>query len=623
MKEKIYEKIGSQVEVGSKEKELEKMNTVPEFSIIHNVTITINRNGNIEARQLNNRVFISDAQKKILKKIFYESNATMLNIPYDKTQLLLQDELTINDIIVDPVNIFLFSSKGLVAGEKMTSLYPSEGIWTIADWLSRHNSVVAPICVDPNMITDQQVENLINEYNDDALSIYAFSVLPVNLENDLHFISKIKNIDSNSIVIAGGIGSEALSLLPTKNSKKGVEHATDIDLVIPGTGVIEMSEIITLIHNKNIVDKKSLIDNFGEINTRIHELFDEDSFATFLEDLRYSRELATTHFIPFERGDIVHNTTYAEFNAINRDENMPNVVSVLTDNRCDQKCFFCSSPKQKVFDNVLDAIHSVREKTSKADIIVFNNNDLSNNPTDIIELCQQMIMSGINQPKHGKLRANRFLPDLYDALVKANFVRLGVGVESFSQEMRIFIGKGNFSNKTIDQNLSYMLEKNIRPEINLILFLPRESDQTLKLTVMEALKWIKKGAWILPVMGLYAVPNSPAVMKILSKDNAKEKIEFKEIYLKNQEDSLLFPDKWKTSEHMTKLHDYTLLKRDELIKYFSTKYDKSLSVPIRSFAVIASLAHYYKITGYVTSQDLYSSMDSYVKENIDIGYIHI
>jgi radical SAM superfamily enzyme YgiQ (UPF0313 family) len=605
-------------EIFEKNKEM-----ISELSIKHNITIDIN-NGEVEARQLNNGIFLSENQKEYIQSTFLNVGYTSFNIPYNKVSLLLKKRLKTQDVIVNPVNVILFSSKGLVAGEKMTSIYPSEGIWTIADWLSRHNAVVAPICVDPNMINDEQIENVIDRYsNNNGVSIYAFSILPVNLENDLQFISRVKASNDNSVVIAGGIGSESLSILPTKKMNRGVETSTDIDLVISGTGVTEISDIMSLIYTGDIIDRASLRERFNEISKKIHNSFDESNFSVFLDDLRYSRELVATHFIPFERPDIVHNITYTKFNSINKRKDAPNVVSILTDNRCDQKCFFCSSPKQKVFENVTAAAHAVKEKTSDADIIVFNNNDLSNNPVDTIKLCEQMKKDNIDQPKHGKLRANRFLPELYDAMADVNFVRVGVGVESFSQEMRTFIGKGNFSNEMIDKNLNYMLKKNIRPEINLILFLPKETDQTLRVTITKALHWIEKGAWILPVMGLYAVPNSPAVMKMLSRKGSEKKIKFKEIRIDGQEDILLFPDKWRTSLDMDKLYQQILSKRDELIEYFSLKYKKPLAVPIRAFIVIAALAQYYKVKKYISDKELYDSIDLYIQKNIDIEYIHI
>jgi len=132
MKEKITSNIKKQVESNEIERkkegiEMREGEVVPEFSVIHNITVDV-QGKKIEARQLNNRIFISDKQKDILRSISHKLGATTFNIPHDKATLLLKEKLQLHDVIVNPINIILFSSKGLVAGEKMTSFYPSEGI---------------------------------------------------------------------------------------------------------------------------------------------------------------------------------------------------------------------------------------------------------------------------------------------------------------------------------------------------------------------------------------------------------------------------------------------------------------------------------------------------------------
>mgnify|MGYP001571535646 CR=1 FL=1 len=592
------------------------------LSIAHNITVE-NDGSHISTRQINNPVFLPKDEQKTLIKLSSEIESKIFNIPAKNIPKLLDGTINSSEVITDPVSIILLSSLGLLNKSEWTSNQPSEGIWVLAEWLERNEASASPICIDPNLITEGELEKVLSSYKSNTgLTVLGFSLLPVNLKNDIEFIQKVKNIIPESLVLAGGIGSDSLNFLSSTEGKKGVTNILPIDLIIPGNGVLEIEKIIKGVHDGRIINRETLISFYEETLESLHNI-EESKFEEVLNEVQKSRETVHQHFIPETRSDLVHNISYQKANEAWTDGKSLNIVPVLIDNSCDQNCYFCASPKSSMFSSIDQAVEHIANKTKNAKVIAFNDNDLSNKPAQTTELCKKMKERGITQQKHGKIRANRYIPELLDSLAEAGFVRIAIGVESFSQYIRSSLGKKDFTEENIQKTLNHLLRVGIRPEINLILFSPKETEETLKETAVKSIEWLNKGAMLYVTLGLFATPNSPGVLTILKNEHVSKKIKYEKVVVPEAKDSLLIPYQWRATEGMTNLEEIILKKRVETINMLSENYQIKTSVPIEAYITISLLAHYFLIDGYQKESGTIDKIITYAKKESGNQYVSI
>src|SRR5690606_30064641 len=102
-----------------------------------------------------------------------------------------------------------------------------EGMWVLAEWLAKHSHTASPLCIDPNMFANTQVllNKIASFVNDRDTVVFGFSMLPVNLRNDLALFSEIQHRFPLAKKVVGGIGSDSLQWLPTKDGKAGIDAA--------------------------------------------------------------------------------------------------------------------------------------------------------------------------------------------------------------------------------------------------------------------------------------------------------------------------------------------------------------------------------------------------------------
>ncbi|MCB9140357.1 MAG: hypothetical protein H6642_18635 [Caldilineaceae bacterium] len=590
------------------------------FSQRHNVTIFRDDSLKIRARQVNNEIAINPDQEIMIHDLMKHQNIQRFNIAPKHLHAFTECTLAENDIILDPIPVVLVSSYGLLGNSKWTSSQPSEGIWVLAEWLSRVTPVVAPICIDPNLIHRHQYDKIIEKLNDKSPNfLFGFSVLPVNLENDAELICRSSRLAPQSFRVVGGIGSESLSMLPVEGGEFGLENALPVDIIIPGVAIYELVEIVTALYEGMIKTRNDLRDFTFD---KSHELY-KDAEADFTKAINWSREMARSQFIPFERSDMFHENSYKEANKASYVGDSSTIVSVLTDNQCSQGCYFCASPKQRVFANTMDASEHVKRKSIGADILAFNNNDLANDPRATIELCNEMIRSNIAQPKHGKMRVVSYEPELIITLARANFVRIAVGIESFSEEVRNRLGKRSFTEEAITKTLDHLLAVGIRPEINLILFSPHESIESLRVTTCQAVEWVNKGATIYATFGLFATPNSPGTMKWLRDKQQSNRIEYRAVKKDGMTKTLFIPHQWRASSEIEAICSTISAQRTRVIDQFERQYGKKLSVPIEAYIAIALLGHHFSINGYSDREVALGKIDAYLRSEIENQYISI
>ncbi len=597
------------------------------FSREHNVTIHFDGT-NITARQINNAVPLSDQQIANLRSLFTESKgARVINVAPGSMAEFEQGNLTLENVVFNPANFIFVSSYGLLNDAKWTSNRPSEGMYVIAEDLTRNVPGATAMCLDPNMFgsLDEFIQALSRFADDTPNTVIGFSVLPVNLRNDAKAICKVQEAFPNAIKVAGGIGSDSLDLLPTKSGKKGITHALPLELVIQGVSVLEMRAIADAIKQGEIRSKDDLATWADRYNLK--GLYDNVDGYLIQRRILQARETVKAKFIPQNHRDIVHPRSYTEANKDAVEGRTHSIVDLLTDNQCEQGCSFCAVPKYKVFASREEELAYILEVSRSGQILAFNNNDLANDPKKTIWLCEQMQQAGRNQPKHGKMRIISYKPDLIKALSDANFVRMAVGVESFSSEVRSRLSKKDFIDDAIRATLEEMIRLGIIPEINLMLFNQHDTIDTLRQTVVESLKWLEKGATIYATFGVFATPNSPSVHRLLEQERLsviQEKIHLEEIYLPGMKEALLYPTQWKAGQpDVEELRARVARKRLDVLEGLEDRHGKAASVPSEAYTAIALLAHEFGLDGFVDEEEARQKIEKYYLQMLDKEYISI
>lgn len=384
-----------------------------------------------------------------------------------------------------PFRVLFVSSVGILDEPNQTIAVPSAGVWRLACYLTSDLDFVDVMVCDPNLgglrILDDLLEN--NEFD-----LVGVSLIPANIRNDLELMEKIRKDQPKSVLIAGGVNS--FSFLQWK-------HFADlpIDALIIGPGEMALGELILKLRKEPGYSK-----NFfrGKRPVIIEPKLMDTVFA-FDE-----------HIMPFGDGDCVHPVGYSS-----------RILYYKFSNFCPESCFWCVSPKDDLREsNPIVAVADLEKRLQidqHADISFIDNN-LTAHPKFIKRACEIMSRRRIKTiRKHGKLTINGVDEDLLGALQKAGFVRLAFGIESFSEEVREGLGRF-FDNNLIERVLSSVLKKNMRPEINLILFSPFENIQSLAHTLQASSDWVEENdCFIMIVLGLHGVigtQNVPSGLKI-------------------------------------------------------------------------------------------------------------
>ena len=601
---------------------------VPRVYETHAITIQRNAHSSsgLLARQLNSQL---NLEHKVLQQVlhFFDDNKHhSLTIPAEAVNSFVSGNLDLESVILNPVHLFFLSSYGLLNGSMWTSNVPSDGMWTLSDWVARYTPQATVLCVDPNMFTsfDAVADKIVELTPEGALPMLGFSLLPVNLQNDLMLISQLKQRFPSSTFMAGGIGSDSLSLIPTKSGKVGIEHASPIDFVIPGVAVLELSILLQYMYLVESSDYNSELSDF--MATSFLSLYTHENWDEVSTKLMQSRTSAKNNFIPIGFNDLVHSTSYAEANAQAVIGDTTGSTTLLTDNRCDQNCSYCAVPKSQMFDTKEQELDYILSSGRGADIISFNNNDLANFPDKTIWLCEQMYEQGLHQPKHGKMRIVSFNESLIRALAKANFKRIAVGVESFDDVVRGRLSKPDFGTNDIQDSLELMLRLGITPEINIIAFNQFDTLSSLEFTTRQLIDWVDMGATAYVTFGTFATLNSPSILKLLRKnkiDVLQKKVHMQEVHFDGMSDALLFPTQWKTSEEVEEVRQFVEMRRHSLIKILEIETGKKVSVPIEAYVAVALLAQWFTIDGFKSDEEVMEKVYTYFYKMAHEEYISI
>ena len=590
------------------------------LSADHGLTVERTAAGQVLARQINGRVDLSPAQTANLVQAIGDRRSDRFSVPTEHMPRLMTASLASEHLIAEPLPVIFLSSHGLLNRSRWSSSQPSDGIWLLAEWLSRRVAVAAPCCIDPNLITTARLDEVLASFAGDRRILVGYSALPVNLQNDVALICHVKELLPQATLVVGGIGSEALSWLPTASGRMGIETLSVVDAVIPGPAVLELEAVTRALFAGEVRDGAELRRFLSE---RAANLYLPEEWQAVQREIQRARVTAKTRFIPNAVADLFHRISYQQANAASVRGKSQSIATVLINNECDQGCFFCASPKTKLFGDIESAVDHIEDKARHSAVIAFNDNDLSNDPAWTSALCAAMHERGIRQPKHGKMRADRYLPELLDGLAAAGFVRIAVGVESFSAAVRNRLGKANFSRSSVAETLEHLLRVGITPEINLIVFAPNESDETLRETIEESLYWADRGCSLYVTFGLFATPNSPGVLALLRRRRRSAKIHYEEIFHPGMSEAVHLPVQWRVSTAMTELKERLLAERETLVEELRAELATEISVPVEAYLAVGLMAHHFGLSGWEDRGDTVDRLRDYARARTAEEYVSI
>jgi len=309
--------------------------------------------------------------------------------------------------------------------------------------------------------------------------IIGFSLLDETLLQDIKNIYLASKLCPKSLFIAGGIEAQF--------NYQTILDKTPCKVVVLGEGEIPIKMIADGYPYNDIPG--IVVKNNAKPLTK--ELFNE-----------------TTHAIPWEKINYedywnVYRKMYGgEWNE--EVESAVHTVRVFSRNRCPIGCKFCSSTFQLTLaadnkvpvisaseENLVNVVERIVKSHPGVRMIYLTDDDFIINKKSVIRFCQKVV-----ERKFKNLSFMCFarITDLNEEVIqwlkKANFYKLNIGVENFSQKVLDEMGKRCDVNK-IDPILKLLKEYNIRPFINIIMTTPKSKLDDVELTVDKILEYLK------------------------------------------------------------------------------------------------------------------------------------
>jgi len=171
--------------------------------------------------------------------------------------------------------------------------------------------------------------------------------------------------------------------------------------------------------------------------------------------------------------------TYEWFDlSVYRNFNGYQLVPIIASRGCRwSRCTFCA---ERFYWRIRSAKNFVAELRWLVErgctLFMFNESDLNGMPDKLLEICDEIISSGLKVKLTGQLRINKKSDRaFFNKLRAAGFVALRFGVDAFS-ENTLRLQKKGYTTHMVSQNLRDCWEAGIYTEINWVIGVPGESE---------------------------------------------------------------------------------------------------------------------------------------------------
>jgi hypothetical protein len=514
--------------------------------------IVIERMGarEIVARRLNTTLNLDASEEEFLSYISNKFGQGNFIVPFEV--ISSGGDITLKDpssFVYDPLKMFFLQSYGILNNYPVTSYMPSIGIWKLAYSLMAELPFVDAQVVDPNLLTKSEIKDLIKSSNP---RIIGYSVIPVNLENDLRLIMEIYQQSPSSLVVVGGIQSQALRLV-------GLVESTPVDVVIPGSGRPELPNLLRMVRDGRIKSKQDLRSLEDKVLSDTN-----DSQVAQSNSHRYTN-LELNELIPLNFPDAVHPKSYE---AMNRQSGIKLPFAFRVTNNCSGNCYWCAVPNKEpiLYENPDEVFHMVESARKNGErVIVLNDNDMGDHIEFLIRLFDQIRESGLDIEIHGKARVETINDRLLAAFAGAGGVRIAYGVESFHPLVRNRLKAHSSDIDGVERVLGKTLDQGIVPEINLIWFNHEDTRESLACTSKKSLYWLEKGAWVYSTHGLYASLGAPATKALIESGHLGERVDVHAIFIDGMTKPITMPHQYKAKQDVLEIRSQVESSKDRLM----------------------------------------------------------
>jgi hypothetical protein len=512
--------------------------------------LTLKEWSEVIVTQINRKTILDEDIRWQLKTMMIKnwSSDAILELKKMDTWIAIEECIKWN-----PIKLLLVSSYWILSENWENTTTPSYGIRNIASYINSTRNDTLVHVLDPNFVDSE--ETIVKHITECSYDVIWLSAIPANIWNDLKILSLLRKSNPNAKIIIWWVQSHSLQSFH-------LEKYLDIDAIVVGDWFTAFDDILT--NKPTLWNAKILKYPLKNLNT---------DKITYLHP-------------QYEDDDIIHNR-------LNRITNNQDTLYLKVSNACKWICYRCVSPKDSTKYNTTNDFRKELESIQWLDAfksIVFQDNDISfskdfyiNLTKDIQNIQNPTIENFKRVPKFWKSRIEEMDTGLLEALKELNFVRIAYWIESFDEKSRIWLEKF-YSNKDYETVIEQTIQKKIIPEINLILFNPYESLESLNTTLIESRRWLEKWAIVFITFWLYAVPKSSN-----SKLDMKDNIEYKEYLYPWMKQKFYAPWRYKVKESLQPIfkkveNEYLLL-----ISYYNNIMMEPLTVPFKNILKLIAL----------------------------------
>lgn len=310
--------------------------------------------------------------------------------------------------------------------------------------------------------------------------IIGFSTLDETLPTDIQNMYVAHKLRPKAMIVAGGIEAQF--------NYQTILDKTPARAVIIGEGEVPL---LMLAQGKPWHEIPGMV--FKNIAQPLsQEVFNEATLSIPWEELPY--EPYWDHYVA-KYGDKMTPTNEQEIHTIR----------IFSRNRCPVGCKFCSSTNQLTWgsgkavpvlsateDNLIDVVKRIRKGHPRVKTVYLTDDDFAINKRSVIRFCQKAVEEDFGDLSFMCFaRATDLTHEVLTWMKKANFRRLVIGVESFSQPMLDDMNK-RCDVDEIHEALELCHELDIKPHINIILVFPRTTLEDIERSIDCALYYLKK-----------------------------------------------------------------------------------------------------------------------------------
>jgi radical SAM superfamily enzyme YgiQ (UPF0313 family) len=353
---------------------------------------------------------------------------------------------------------------------------PALGILRLAGFLNINGHEAESYDPNLHMLTGKgpSLHEVISKNDWDFIGV---SILEETLIKDIENLYLAQDLCPNATLIAGGIEAQF--------NYQTILDKSPCNIVILSEGEISLLQLV----NGVPIHEISGIVFKNKSAPLSQEIFDEATSAINWEENLYE-DYWNYYISKYGRS-----VSSEELEAIR-------TVRVFSRNRCPIGCKFCSSTNQITWgagnavpvisateDTLVDTIARIKRAHPDVKTIYLTDDDFCINKRSVIRFCEKII-----ERDFGNLtfmcfaRASDLTDEMCAWMKKANFRRLNIGIESFSQDVLDEMGK-RCSVQQNHEGLAMVKRHGIRAFINTILITPKTTIDDLEATVDSALKY--------------------------------------------------------------------------------------------------------------------------------------